>query len=98
MILKITMHKMPTANSIMLFRCLRHKRQTYNVYIYIYTLGIFGYLCASIIHFTIKQTVDGTHDTRDLQISRPVPTAQMDHNGMSFPKKLRMAERKPHMT
>ena len=90
-------------------KCTLHKCQTYSsdvwgtsakhiTYIYINTLGIFGYLWASIIHFTIKQTVDGTHDTRDLQISRPVPTAQMDHNGMSFPKKLRMAERKPHMT
>ena len=42
MILKITMHKMPTANSIMLFRCLRHKRQTYNVYILWASLDIFG--------------------------------------------------------
>ena len=85
MILKITMHQMHTAQmSNISFRCLRHKCQTY-------TLGL-------NIHFISKQTFDCTHDTWDLQISRPVPTAQMDHNGMSFPKKLRMAERKPHMT
>ena len=50
------------------------------------------------MHFMSKQTLDGTHDTWDLQISRPVPKAHRDQNGMSLTKKLRMAERKPHMT
>ena len=41
MILKITMHKMHTAQmSNIFFRCLRHKRQTYNVY--------FGHLWISL--------------------------------------------------
>ena len=44
-ILKITMHKMHTAQmSNIFFRCLRHKRQTYNVYIYKY----FGHLWISL--------------------------------------------------
>ena len=43
MILKITMHKMHTAQmSNIFFRCLRHKRQTYNVYILWASLDIFG--------------------------------------------------------